>query len=578
MKRYIERFLYNIFGQRIVELVRPYSKRVILAAFFSMAVSASNGAIAWLVKPVVDSLFVENNHDMLVWFPLVVVLVYGIQGVCQMTYTYLMASTGFQMVRDLRGRLYSHFLKISLPSISRETSGKFISRIITDTGQLRKLLSVVLLSFFKDVPTIIVLFGVAIYRRWDVTLLAMLVLPGIIHYARYQGKKVKKKRGRAQQNIAMLSHIINETSNGAKVVKSFVNEKWLADRFYEQNNANFKQERRIIIHKELTRLIANFSSGIGVALVIWYGGSLVINDVITSGDLFSALGAVAMTFGPLKQLAKAYTEFREVEGAAQRLWWLEEMEVEESGKTPVKELRKEISYKGVSHRYSPDGELVLQDINLTIHKGEVLAIVGPSGAGKTTLVDLLLRFYDPYKGEVQIDGLNLVDADLSDLRRLFGLVSQDVVLFHDTVKDNISFGTPTSFDDIKKAAKLAYADSFIEELPDGYETFLGERGANLSGGQRQRLAIARAILKNSPILILDEATSSLDSVSEKLVQEALERLMKDKTTIVIAHRLSTIRHADRILVLQDGKIADQGSHEELLASSTTYNELYYSFN
>lgn len=570
--------LYKLIDPKIVNLVRPYYKRVLLAITFSLAASAASGAIAWMVKPVIDSIFVEKKYSMLVWLPVAIVLVFAVQGMCQMIYSYLMRSTGFKLVRDLRIRLYNHLLKLSISSISTESSGKLMSRILNDTSQLRGLMSIMLLTLFKEIPTILVLIGVALYRRWDVTLLALLVLPGIAVYAHRQGNRVKTKRNQAQILLASLSHFIIEASTGAKVVKSFTHEKGLSDRFQAENNTHYRREAKVVLHKEKARFFANVSTGVGIALVIWYGGSLVVKEVITSGDLFSALGAIGMIFAPIKQLSKAYAGFQEITAAANRVWWLENQAIEKTGDIPIRQFQNEICFENVSHRYTEDGELVLHNINLKIKKGKVVAIVGPSGAGKTTLIDLVPKFYEPNEGRIRIDGYDLKDVQLQDLRKLIGIVNQDIILFNDSIKENIAFGAiDASDEDIMRAAKLAYAHDFIKEFPEAYDTQLGERGVNLSGGQRQRIAIARAILKNPPILILDEATSALDSVSEALVQQALDKLMQEKTTIVVAHRLSTIRNADRILVMEHGRIVTQGSHDDLMQSSQEYQELYQSF-
>jgi len=569
----------SLFDQKIIGLVRPYYGRVLAALFFSVASSGSSGAIAWLVKPVIDSIFVENKYSMLVWLPMVIMLLYVLRGTCEMIYSYLMRSSGIKLVRDLRIRLYEHLLHLPVSSLGKESSGKMISRILTDTAMVQGLVNDTLLTVFKEIPTIIVLLAVAFYRRWDITLLALVGLPMIVAAANKVARKVKFKRNQAQQTVATLTHFISEASVGAKVVKICVNEDGQAAHFKKTSQSNYSQETKIVRYKEIAKLIVDISTGIGVAIVIWYGGNLVVKGIITSGDLFSSLGAVVMIFNPVKQVGRSYAVFHEIMAATDRIWWLENMEAEKSGDIQLPSFQKEIRYANVSHRYRDDGDLVLEGINLTIQRGEVVALVGPSGAGKTTFIDLLPRYYDPSEGSILIDGHDLRSVRLKDLRKLIGLVSQDIVLFNDTIKANITFGAPDAPDsEIEKAARLAFAHDFIAELPDGYDTMLGERGLNLSGGQRQRIAIARAILKNPPILILDEATSALDAVSEALVQKALESLMHDRTTIVVAHRLSTIRNADRILVMDHGRIISQGRHEELLNSSEIYKELYLSYS
>lgn len=573
----------SVFAQftdkKIWNLVRPYVRRVIAALFFSLGASGASGAIAWLVKPVIDSIFVEQNYDLLAWLPLAIILLYFLRGTCQMVYSYLMRSSGIKLVRDTRINLYHHLLYLPASALGTETSGKMISRILNDAGVLRALVSDTLLTCFKEIPTIIVLLGVALYRRWDITLLALIVLPAIITCANRLGKKIKRKRTQAQQAVAILTHRISEAATGSKVIKIFVNEDELDQRFQRESQTFYRQEVKIVRARELTKLMVDVSTGFGVALIIWYGGSLVVREIITSGDLFSTLGAVVMLFGPVKHLGNSYTTFQEIRAAIERIDWLRNMEPEQEGNISLDSFKREICFEHVSHRYQPGGELVLEDINLTIQRGEIVAIVGASGAGKTTLIELLPRFYDPAAGRVLLDNNDLRNIRLADLRGLLAMVSQDVILFNDTIRENIAFGNrDASQADIEKAAQLAFAHDFIRELPDGYETMLGERGLNLSGGQRQRIAIARAILKNPPILILDEATSALDAVSEGLVQKALDRLMSNRTTIVVAHRLSTIRNADRILVMEHGRIIDQGSHDDLLHKSSIYQELYLSYN
>ena len=574
----IQQFFSFIFDNKIIELVRPYYRKVLFAIVFSLMVSGTNGAIAWLLKPIIDSIFVEKKYALLAWLPFAIVVLYTIQGVCHLAYSYLIRSAGFQLLRDTRSRLYTHLQQLPVSSFSKESSGEMQSRILNDTIQAQRILSNILLAVFKNIPTILVLVAVALYRRWDVTLLSLIVLPGIFIYTHHQGKRVNKKRRKAQEQIGSLAHLINELISGVKVVKSFLNENGLIERFKQTNDSQYSQETKIVLYNELTRLIVNVSTGIGIGLVIWYGGHLVINGTISSGDLFSAIGAIVMIFSPIKEISKAYAHYHEIKAATDRLWWLDNMEIEKNGNIPLVEFKKEIRYENVSYKYTANGDFVLHNIDLTIRKGETVAFVGSSGSGKTTMVDLLPRFYDPGHGRVLMDNVNIAQAKLADLRKLIGLVGQDVILFNDTIKANIAFGMSYADDAaIEQAARHAYAHDFIMEQPDGYATFLGERGGKLSGGQRQRIAIARAILKNAPILILDEATSALDSTSETLVQKALEELMDKKTTIIVAHRLSTIRNADRIVVMDQGRIVDQGSHKDLLQKSSLYQELNCSF-
>lgn len=573
----------SVFGQfhdkKILDLMRPYTGRVLVAILFSLFSSSASGGIAWLVKPVIDSIFVDQNYGLLAWLPVAIIFLYFLRGSCQMIYSYLMRSAGIKLVRDTRIRLYNHLIHLPVSALGTESSAKIISRILNDVAGLSGLVSNILLTIFKEIPTIIVLLGVALYRSWSVTMLAFIVLPIIIYCASRIGKYVKAKRTQALNTIAIITNRISEAVTGAKVIKIFGNESAISKKFLSESNNYYRQETRIIRYRELAKLVVDISTGIGVGLVIWYGGSLVVKEVITSGDLFSALGAVVMVFGPVKNLGNSYSAFQEIRAAVERLRWLEHLEEEESGNEAFQGFDKDISFINVSHRYTQDNDFVLKNIELTIKKGDVVAIVGASGAGKTTLIDLIPRFYDPVDGKVLLDGLDIRFVSISELRKLIGLVSQDVMLFNDTIRGNIALACPDASDiEIERAARSAYAHDFILELPDGYDTLLGERGLNLSGGQRQRIAIARAILKNPPILILDEATSALDAVSEGLVQKALEELMQERTTIVVAHRLSTIQKADNIIVMDHGQILSQGNHEELLQYSDAYQKLYKSYS
>ncbi len=568
----------SLYDERIRSLLRPHWRRIFLAVVFSLIASGASGVMAWLVKPMIDTIFVEKKYSILAWLPAAVVFTYAFQGFCKMVYAYLMYSTGFRIVRELRNSLFNHLLLLSVADINKESSGRIISRVLADSEQARRLVTDVVLIVFQEIPTIFVLLGVALYRRWDVTLLALIVLPAIVIFTYKQGRSVKKKKKQAQVLSALLSHLVNEAVLGSKVVKIFGNESALLEKFVTTSKAHYRQLVKVLRLKEVTKFFANFCAGIGVALVIWYGGKLVVTGEITSGDFFSALGAVAMLFSPVKQLGKSWNKFQEIRASLDRVAWVENMSLESSGDIPLSHFNKGIQFKNISHRYVEGGELVLTEINLEIRKGEVVAIVGASGAGKTSVLDLIPRFYDPSAGEIVIDGHNIKTLVLADLRKLIGMVSQDVILFNDTIRRNISFGLTDATDEqIVQAAKMAYAHDFISEFENGYDTMLGDRGLNLSGGQRQRIAIARAILKNPPVLILDEATSALDSVSETEVQKAFDILMKEKTTIVVAHRLSTVKHADRIVVMDNGRIISQGTHAELLDKSDMYQELYQSF-
>ena len=563
--------------KKIIEYTKPYWRRVLLGVVFGLVVSGITGAIAWLVKPVLDVVIVEKRYEYSLLLSFGIVILFSIRGLIQFGYAYLMKSSAMKLVRDMQNRLHSHILSIPVTYFHREASGIVVSRVINDVRVLSTLFTEVIQTVLVQVPTIIVLLGIALYRKWDLTLLSIVLIPFIAYSTRKFGKSIKKRSLEAQKKLSYLTHRISETVTGAKIIKVFNREVYRDNKFMEENQRVYRQNMKVIKLKETTKLLIDLATGIAVGLVVWYGLSQVRSGMISSGDFASTIAAIYMIFVPVKKLGDSYNFLQEIKAALERVEMLLHTKTENSGAIKMNDFKKSIEYEDVSFAYN--NTHVLKNINLEIKAGEVIAVVGPSGVGKTTLVDLIPRFYDPVGGSIKIDGIDIKGIELKSLRNLVAIVSQDVILFNDTVKENIAFGNyEAGFNDIKKAAEMAYAGEFIEKLPEGYDTIIGERGLTLSGGQRQRLAIARAILKNPPILILDEATSSLDTVSESLVQKALDTLMKGRTTIVIAHRLSTIKNADRILIIEEGKIVDTGRHEELITKNSTYRELYNAFS
>jgi subfamily B ATP-binding cassette protein MsbA len=559
---------------KIIEITRPYWPRVFLGIVLGLLVSAVTGAIAWLVKPALDIVFVDKKYEYLKLIPVGVFTLFMLKGLMQFGQEYLMRSAGMKLVRDTQDKLHHHILYIPVGYFHREASGVVMSRVINDVRLLNALFSDVLKSVIIAIPTIVVLLWIALYRKWDLTLLSIMLVPLIAFSTKKYGKKVKKRSLEIQRKISFLTQRLSETITGAKMIKVFTREDYRDRKFIEENRRVYRENVRVIKLKESAKLLIDVVTGTAIGLVLWYGGNQVRNGAITSGDFASIITAIYMIFSPVKKLGESYTFLQEIRSAIERIETVLQTPTEKGGSREIRDILKGIRFEDVSFTYASNDIPVLKNINLAIGAGEVLAVVGPSGAGKTTFADLIPRFYDPTSGRITIDEIDIREAGLRSLRDLIGIVSQDIILFDDTVAENISFGRPgAQSEDIRKAAEMAYAAEFIEKLPEGYDTFIGERGMKLSGGQRQRIAIARAVLKNPPLLILDEATSSLDTVSESLVQRALEGLMKNRTTIIIAHRLSTIKNADRIVVLEDGRITDMGTHDELLSRGTTYARL-----
>jgi subfamily B ATP-binding cassette protein MsbA len=565
----------DLFDQKIWRFVKPHFGKVLVAMVFSLGASAAEGKLALLIKPIVDFVLVEKENTDLTWLPVLIIGLVVLRASCHMIYSVLMRTASLTIVRDMRISIYNHLICLPLSAYETESSGHIISRIINDVNLLRPLVSNTLLTLLKEAPKVVVMLSIALYTKWDVALLALIVLPGMIGLTHRLGGRVKGFKHLAQESVSEITHQVSETMIGLRVVKIFVNEANFAKKFAGESQTNFQREVDVIRLRELVKFLTDIISGLGLGLIVWYGSRQVASGIMTYGDFFTALGAVALVFSPIKKMGDAYISFQETFAAIERLEWVENLPVETGGTTSLATFEREIQFEDVSHSYSNNDDYALRGINLTIHKGELLAIVGGSGGGKSTLIDLIPRYFDPSEGRVLMDGHNLRDIRLKDLRQLIGLVSQDVILFTGSIYENIAFGKPdVTTAMIEDAAKKAHIYRDIMELPDGFNTILGERGLNLSGGQRQRIAIARAICKNPPILILDEATSALDRVNEKLVQKSLEKIMFDRTTIVVAHRLSTVRHADRILVMDQGEVVASGTHEELMRGSATYQELY----
>jgi ATP-binding cassette, subfamily B, bacterial MsbA len=562
--------------KRLVKLIRPYVPRVFLATLFSLIVSGLNGAIAWLVKPAMDKIFVQGNYKYLYLLPFGIIFLYILRGACSFLQSYLMRTAGMKLVRDLRNRFFSHLIHLPVSVISRSSSGDMLSRLMNDVGALSNILSQTLREFLLEVPTVIVLMGVALYRRWDLALMSFILLPFIALGTRFLSRLVRIRRKRVQEYLSILTHRVSEALQGFRVVKIFGMEDVKGCQFVKENQTTYRQMSRVIRLREGTKFLIEVLSGLSVAAILGYGGSLVASGEMTPGDFFSILTAIVMAFAPLKKMGGAYAEFQESLAVFERVEHFLDQEQEEGRGQVVEGLHKEIRYEKVCFSYPGTDTQVLHEIDINISAGKIFAVVGPSGAGKSTLVDLIPRFYNPTSGTIFWDGIDLRKISLADLRHQMAIVTQDVVLFSDTIYENIAAGLPggTTIEDVEKAAKVAQADDFIAALPQGYDTVLEERGLNLSGGQRQRIALARAVLRNPPLLILDEATSALDSVSEKAIQKALEEVMKGRTTIVIAHRLSTIIHADQVIVIDQGRVVDRGTHEELMESSAIYQELY----
>ena len=559
----------------LIHLVRPFWKRVAAAGLISILISGLNASIAWLVKPALDNILIKKDMTLLVLLPIGVIIVFSLKGLFTFFHEYLMRSASQKMVMGLRGRLYDHILHLPVSYFSKNSSGSLMSKVVNDTGALQAVISLTVKDLFIESTTVVSLACVALWRRWDLALVALLVLPAAFYGAGKLGKRLKHISRRSQEKISIITNSLHESFTGVKVIKAFTREEDEQVRFDNINKGYYRENMRSVRTSEFISLLMEVVGGVGVAAVIWYGGKLIVDGAMTIGDLFSFLTAILLLYTPAKRLARVHAGIQQARPPLQRIFEVFSTETEAEGERELAAFSREIKFDGVSFQYLSSNNRALDHIDLTINKGELVAVVGRSGSGKTTLINMLPRFYTPDEGKILIDGIDTAELKIKSLRSLFGIVSQDVILFNETILANIAYGNlNASRDAVIEAARSAYADEFIMELPEGYDTIVGEKGLRLSGGQKQRISIARAILRNPPVLILDEATSALDTESEMKIQNALEELMKTRTTLVIAHRLSTVMKADRIIVMDNGKIVETGTNEELIRQKGHYQKLY----
>ncbi len=556
-------------------LTRKHLPILIVAGVCSLILSALNGAIAWMIKPSLDGLFVEKNRNLLLLLPVGIFLLFVLRGFFTFCNNFLMSSIGAKIVKYLRETVYGKLLRLPMSFYSQKSSGTIISRLINDIGSIESLIANLAKDFFVESSTAVVLAGVALYRRWDLALLSFTVIPLVLITADRFGRRMKTTAARTRKLISNVTSIIHETLSGMRIIKSFTMEKAMNRRNSEAVAEHYRNVMREVRINELTDAVMEAIAGGGVAAMIWYGSYLILSGKLSVGSFFSFVAAVLMIYQPLKRLSKLNNSFQMVRAALHRIREILLIDDEKGGTVSKADIRGHLRYEGVTFSYPESREPALDDVTLDILPGETVALVGYSGAGKSTFTDLLLGFWQAEEGRIILDGIDIREYSLANVRSHIGVVSQDIILFDDSVRNNILFGNPdASGEEIIAAAKAAYAHEFVVNMTHGYDTQIGERGVKLSGGQKQRISLARAIIKNPKILILDEATSSLDTDSETKIQKALESILPGRTTIVIAHRLSTIKKADRIVVMDRGRIIQQGRHDELSARSGIYKELY----
>lgn len=561
---------------RVLTFVSPYWRKLLIAMICMAGVSAITAALALLTKNVLDDVFINRDTFMLKVIPLVIIGLGIVKGGFNFAQGYFMNYVGQRVVADIRERLYTHLQTLSLSFFDRTPTGVLMARITNDVASVQGAVSNAVTGMVKDLFTAIGLIGVIFYRDWQMAFLAILVFPlAAFPFVRF-GRKLRKISKRTLETMAYISTFLQETIFGHRIVKAFNMEDYESRRFAKANDQYFRYLMKRVKVRALSTPVMECLAYLGIGSFILFGGYSVIKGRITVGDFFSFMTALALLYDPLRGLSKVNLTIQEGVAAAQRVFEVLDLKAEVTDAPDAKPLpgfSREIEYGDVSFRY--DDEMILKHMHFRLGRGEKVALVGSSGAGKTTVVNLLPRFYDVTEGKILIDGVDIRKVSLKSLRDQIGVVTQQTLLFNDTVRSNIAYGRPdVAEEELIRTAKMANAHDFIMKLPQGYDTIIGEQGVRLSGGQRQRISIARALLKNAPILILDEATSSLDTESEREVQRALDKLMERRSVLVIAHRLSTVRNVDKILVLSEGEIVEEGTHEDLMTGGGEYRKLY----
>ena len=596
---------------RILKFVRPYWRHLAISIVCTILYAVLNGLSVYLTIPLLDTLFQETPTQQTVNQPataataksllpewavkietdvvkafdhfvfsggkiealmkicFLVVLAFFFKNVFGYLQAYFLSYVEQGTMKDLRDNAYRHLHELPMGYFKQERVGNLISRIVNDVNVVQNSISAAFLNLIREPITIVVFIGIALSISWQLTLLAFVVLPFSMGIIAWIGIKLRKHSTAVQAKMADITSILQETISGVKIVKSFGMEKYENSKFVNETKNFFRMMLRIVRIRNASSPITEFLSVIVGVVIIYYGGVLVLqHNTLKASEFLGFLFAIFQLMPPIKELSTVNNRIQESSAAGDRIF--EIIDTKPTIKNPahpvsVKNFKQSIIFDHINFHYEDSEELVLKEIDFEVNKGEIIALVGPSGGGKSTLVDLIPRFYDPSGGSIKLDGTDIRNVDIKDLRSLMGIVTQETFLFNETIKNNIAYGLGDyPMEKIIEAAKAANAHNFVMDMPDGYDTVIGERGLKLSGGQRQRISIARAILKNPPIMIFDEATSALDNESELLVQEAIERMMINRTTFVIAHRLSTIRNATRIMVLDQGSVIQTGTHDELI--------------
>ena len=560
------------------DYTKKFLKKIFIAAFFSIFVAGSTSSIAWLLDPAIKKIFIEKDQTLILIIPLLIIIAFTTKGISLYLAKTIMIGVGEEVKKILQSDMLKYFIEADTQFIEDKHTGKYVSNLTFDVTKITKLLTDALLSVFKDSLTLFGLMFVMFYQNWKLSLIALVMIPLASIMARTLGKRIRKVTTEAQEKSGFLTTYLIEIFKNHKLIKIFQQEKYENNRADKYIDDLKEKEKKIGIVLVRSTPIMETLTGIMIAILIFYSGKLILNNEIGISNFFSFLAAMMLAYQPVRSLATLNLAVNQGISAAERILPIIDNKkhiVDNKNSSPLKLSKGNVKFLNVSFKYNNKEGHVLNSINLNIEGGRMTSLVGHSGAGKLTILNLIPRFYDRISGDILIDGSSIYTATISSLRKNISLVSQDTTLFDDTIKNNIAYANLDAEDkDIIEAAKLSFSEEFINKLPNKYNTLIGENGVRLSGGEKQRLSIARAMLKKSSIVLLDEATSSLDAETENKIQEAINYLTKNRTTLVIAHRLSTILNSDKIYVIDNGKVIDEGKHEDLIKNSKIYNNFY----